>query len=112
MIFIGKFIKQARFWYCPKRFSTFAIYIFYATCNWLSLLTDWSACLFYIFYIVDFQSDLRKSESNGEFDRKIALTQQLNPIPGITDSKHLLMWGVNLGAYVYRGQPSSRWKSQ
>ena len=48
--FVQKFIKQTRFRYRSKIFSTFAIYIFYASCNWLSLLTDRSVCLFYIFY--------------------------------------------------------------
>ena len=41
---VYKFINQARFWYRPKIFSIFAIYISYATCNWLGLLTDWSTC--------------------------------------------------------------------
>lgn len=42
-------------------------------------------------FMVDFKGDLGKSESNDEFERKIALTQQPNPISGITDSKHLLI---------------------
>ena len=47
---VYKFIKQARFWYRPKIFLTFAIYIFYVSCNWLTLLTDWLVCILYIFY--------------------------------------------------------------
>ena len=37
---VHKFIKQAGFLYCQKIFSTFAIYIFYASGNWLNLLTN------------------------------------------------------------------------
>lgn len=39
MTFVGNYYnnklvyKFIRFWYCPKKLSNFAIYIFYATCN-------------------------------------------------------------------------------
>lgn len=45
----------------------------------------------YMTFLVDFKGNLEMLISNSKFDKKTMLTQQPNPISGITDFKYLLI---------------------